>query len=85
MMSLQESHRELWKITYTDNRTGLRESYMNIGFESPESAKTEIKRLMRDAKKYKKQGLRYNSNMSWSPTPLIGSYWRVKKIKLKSK
>ena len=44
---------ELWGITYTNIITGQREKYMDVGFPSPERAKDEISRIMRDAKRYK--------------------------------
>lgn len=77
---------DLWQITYTNIITGARKTYMDVGFGSPESAKDEIKRLIRDAKKYRKQG--YNVNEMFQndiriPTPMIGKYWRVKKVKCK--
>jgi hypothetical protein len=67
--------------------TGERKRYMDAGFPSRESAKREIGILIRDSKKYKKQG--YNLNEMFQsgvriPTPMIGKYWRIKKIKSKS-
>jgi hypothetical protein len=77
---------DLWQITYTSIITGERQTYMNIGFETPERAKDEIERLKVAAKKYKK--LYYNINESYAagvylPTAAIGKYWRVKKVKCK--
>lgn len=79
---------DLWQITYTNIITGERQTYMNVGFESPESAKEEIKLLMRDAKKFKKHYSYFNVNDMFEsdiiiPTSMIGKYWRVKKVKCK--
>lgn len=77
---------DLWQITYTNIITGERQTYMNVGFESPKRAKDEIVRLMREAKKLKKQHLDVNARALaglWNPTALIGKYWRVKKVKCK--
>ena len=76
----------LYQIKYTSILTGIRETYMNVGFKTPELAKDEIKRLMRDAKKYKKQNIdvRTMSEMGIRiPTSLVGKYWKVKKVKCK--
>lgn len=61
---------------------------MDVGFNSPESAKDEIKRLIRDAKKYKKDLIHFNINEMYEsgvriPSALIGKNWRIKKIKIK--
>jgi len=79
---------DLWKITYTNILTGERQSYMDVGFESPESAKDEIRRLMRDAKKYKEHYKCYDPAIMMKegipiPSAMIGKNWRVKKIKCK--
>ena len=76
----------LWQITYTNIITGERRTYMDVGFETPESAKEEIRRLRRDAKKLRKDN--YDVNLMYAsnfriPTALIGKYWRVKKVKCK--
>jgi hypothetical protein len=74
---------DLWKII----RTGLREQYMSVGYERPESAKNEIKKLIRDSKKFRKLGINPNIVNSQEilrvPTPLIGKNWRIKKIKVR--
>ena len=71
----------LWQITYTNIITGERQTYMDVGFESPKSAKEEIRRLRRDAKKLRKDNHDVNSMFMADiriPTALIGKYWRVK-------
>ena len=71
---------ELWQIEYRDKRTGERKPYMNIGFESEQSAKNELERLKKAQKKYKNLDF---TNSSFVPVAAIGSYWRVKKVKCK--
>lgn len=78
----------LWQITYTSIITGERQTYMDVGYETPELAKKEIKRLMRDAAKYKKTLANLSVNDMYAagtriPSALIGKYWRVKKVKCK--
>lgn len=63
---------------------------MDVGFTTPESAHDEIVRLMRDAKKFKKDMGHFDVNEMFSaglriPSAMIGKYWRVKKIKCKPK
>lgn len=58
---------------------------MNVGFETKESAVAEKKRLIRDAKKYKKLYPDFNMNESLTlgnriPTVMVGSNWRIKKV-----
>ena len=77
---------DLWQITYTNIITGTRQTYMNIGFETPQLAKDEIERLKAAAKKYKK--LYHDINETYSagiyiPAAVLGKYWRVKKVKCK--
>ena len=77
---------DLWQITYTNIITGSRQTYMDVGFRTPELAKEEIERLMRDAKKYRKQYHNVNEmfqNNIRIPSSMIGKYWRVKKLKIK--
>ena len=77
---------DLWGITYTNIITGEREDYMNTGFLSPERAKDEIRRIMRDAKRYKSFCVDVNELYITGykiPTPMIGKYWRVKKLKIR--
>jgi hypothetical protein len=79
---------DLWQIRYTSIITGERQTYMDVGYESPELAKAEIKRLMRDAAKYKKTLSHLSVNEMYAagvhvPSALIGKYWRVKKVKCK--
>lgn len=77
---------DLWQITYTNIITGARRTYMDVGFSTPESAKAEIERLIRDSKKLKKNYHDVNSMYLSGiriPTALIGKYWRIKKVKCK--
>jgi len=77
---------DLWQIRYTSIVSGQRETYMDVGFETPQLAKDEIRRLMRDAKKLKKSNLDIDVLLKLGmrvPTPAIGRYWRVKKVKCK--
>lgn len=77
---------DVWQITYTNIITGARQTYMNVGFGSSQSAKDEIVRLMRESKKLRKQNIDVNAMFVADiriPTPLIGKYWRVKKVKCK--
>ena len=79
---------DLWQIAYTSIITGERLTYMDVGYETPGLAKAEIKRLIRDAKKYKKTLAHFNVNEMFEngimiPSAMIGKYWRVKKIKCK--
>ena len=77
---------ELWQITYTHKILGTRHTYMDVGYEKPESAKEEIKRLQRDAAKYKKDYAHFDLNEIFKngiriPSAMIGKNWRIKKVK----
>ena len=76
----------LYQITYTNIITGERQTYMDVGYETPKLAKDEIRRLMRDARILKNRG--WDINLMYQrgdriPTPMLGKYWRVKKVKCK--
>ncbi len=80
---------DYWQITYTDVFSGYRETYMNIGFESKESARRELDRILREVKKAN-QGLfpfnirdAVNAGMH-IPSIKKGTHWRIKKIKIKT-
>ena len=45
------SSKQLWKLTYLSVLDFERHTYMNIGFESPEAAEREKKRLQEDYEK----------------------------------
>lgn len=73
----------LYQITYTNVRTGKRETYMSVGFETKEDAERELKLLVKEAKKWRGK---YNSHaiigdISYTPSYAIGKYWRIKKVK----
>ena len=81
------NYKDYWSITYTNAISGSRDVYMSIAFEHPETAKAEIRALRRDARKYKKEGFNLtdmiNNGIS-IPSAMIGSYWRIKKGKMRT-
>lgn len=59
-----------WKITFR-NQYGIRETYMQIGFTSLESAERELACIKRNIIKWRKNGInRYP-----------GAYWKIKKYR----
>jgi len=77
---------QFYKITYTNNLTGLREIYMNIGFRTHELAIAEKNRILRDAKRLRKQKIDVRTMNEMGiriPSAIIGKNWRVSEIKMK--
>jgi hypothetical protein len=74
---------QFYKITYTNVLTGLRETYMRIGFNSQESAVNEKNRILREAKRLRKQHIDVRTMKGLIiPSYLIGKNWRISKWKM---
>ena len=82
------STKRYWKVTYLSILSGERETYMNIGFESPERAQRTIDQLI---KEYDKRWSEYCDDKirqmyidgTVMYTPMIGREYKVELIKLR--
>ncbi len=80
--------KQIWKLTYFSILDFERHTYMNIGFESPEAAEREKKRLERDYEKQWSKHTDEDIQQMWTSgyvmyVSMFGRDFKVEPIKLR--